>query len=418
MAEASVAEDAPHRTGVDLTTGVVVLLGLATFINYVDRGSLPTAAPLLKDQLHLTNTQVGMLISAFFWTYTFGQTFSGWVADRINPYRTLAIGLAVWSLATALMSAASGFLAILLLRLAMGVGESASFPCTSKLFAQHLPPGRLGGANGVVSVGLALGPGFGAVVGGLMMARAGWRPVFLTFGLASLLWLIPWTRVTARAARAADAAPPAVGPSYARLLRIRSLWGAGLGHFASNYMYYFMISWLPFYLVKSRGLTMTQMAEFTGAIYVIHAAFSQATGWVSDRWMAAGASSTRVRKTFAVTAHLGSAACLAVCAAAPLRVAMAALIVSGVFSGFTTPTIFAIGQSLGGPRGGGRWISLQNTVGNCAGVLGPIITGFVVDRTGQFMAAFVIAAAVGVIGAACWGLVVGKVEPQNWGSPD
>jgi MFS family permease len=119
---------------------VVALMGLCVFINYVDRGNLATAAPLIKDQLRLTETQVGVLIAAFSWTYTPSMFLAGWLCERINPYRTLALGLLVWSLATAATGLAQGFGALIILRLVLGVGESAAFPASSALIGRHLEP--------------------------------------------------------------------------------------------------------------------------------------------------------------------------------------------------------------------------------------------------------------------------------------
>ena len=143
-------------------------------------------------------------MSAFFWTYTPGQMLAGWLAERINAYRTLAIGLAIWALATAATGLAGGFMAMIALRLVLGVGESAAFPCSSKLLAQHLPAHRLGFANGLIALGFALGPAFGTFAGGLLMARFGWRATFLVFGLASLAWLGPWLMTTRHASARAD----------------------------------------------------------------------------------------------------------------------------------------------------------------------------------------------------------------------
>jgi len=149
-----------------LRTRIVVLLALAIFINYVDRGNLATAAPLIRDELKLTHTQIGMLLGAFFWTYTPGQLLAGWLAEKINAYRSLALGVALWSLATVATGFATGFVSILALRLVLGLGESAAFPCSSKLLGEHLPQHRLGFANGMIGVGLALGPAFGTFAGG------------------------------------------------------------------------------------------------------------------------------------------------------------------------------------------------------------------------------------------------------------
>ncbi|HEY6578412.1 MAG TPA: MFS transporter, partial [Rhizomicrobium sp.] len=157
----AVAAESVSRPSAGIGGGVVPLLALAIFINYVDRGNLATAAPLMKDELHLTGSQIGLLFSAFYWTYIPSQILAGWLAERINAYRTLALGLFFWSLATAATGLASSFALLIALRLILGVGESAAFPCSSKLLARHLPSNRLGTAIGAIATGLALGPALG-----------------------------------------------------------------------------------------------------------------------------------------------------------------------------------------------------------------------------------------------------------------
>ncbi|MBS0409163.1 MAG: MFS transporter [Proteobacteria bacterium] len=396
------------------TTTIVALMALAVFINYVDRGNLATAAPLMKDELKLDNTQVGLLLSAFFWAYTPGQVLAGWLAERINAYRALALGLTVWALATVATGLAGSFALLFALRLVLGLGESVAFPCSSKLLAEYLPTHRLGHANGMIGAGLAAGPAVGTFVGGLLIARFGWRPSFLVFGLVSLMWLAPWLAATRAASGEASKAPAGPVPSFLAILRRRALWGAALGHFAANYTLYFVVSWLPTYLVKARGFTVPQMAEIGGAIYLVYAASSLTVGWVCDRWMAAGAGDNRVRKTAMIAGHAGAAACLAACAVTGPIGSLVSLLLAGFFFGFTTPNIFAIGQTLAGPRAAGKWIGVQNCIGNIAGIVAPIITGVVVDRSGAFVWAFVIAAGIGLLGVVGWGLIVRRVEPVAW----
>ncbi|MEP6967090.1 MAG: MFS transporter [Pseudomonadota bacterium] len=399
-----------HGIGV----GVVPLLALAVFINYVDRGNLATAAPLIKDELSLSGVQIGVLLSAFFWTYTPSQLLAGWLAERINAYRTLAIGLAVWALATAATGLASGFVVLVSLRLLLGVGESAAFPCSSKLLAEHLPEHRLGVANGIIGLGLSLGPAFGTFAGGLLMAGLGWRATFLIFGLASLFWLGPWWATTRHASARADATPRAPAPSFRAILKHREAWGASLGHFSANYAFYFVISWLPLYLVKSRGFSLAEMAEIGGLVYVAYAASAGVTGWLTDRWMQRGATANRARKTAAVTCHVVVAFALLACAMGDRTVSVASLFVAAIGFGLNTAGIFAIGQTLAGPVAAGKWIGLQNCVGNLAGIVAPLVTGFVVDRTGQFFWAFVIAAGVALLGVCGWGLIIRRVSPVTW----
>ena len=304
---------------------VVGLLALAVFINYVDRGNIATAAPLIKDALHLSASQVGVLIAAFFWTYTPCQLLAGWLIERIDAYRTLALGLGIWSLATALTGLAGGFTALIALRLALGLGESAAFPASSTLLARHLPQERLGMANGMIGLGLSLGPAFGTFAGGLLMAQVGWRNVFLVFGLVSMLWLVPWLVRTRHLSRAAAAAPPGRGPSYLSLLRRRDAWGTYLGHFSANWATYFVLSWMPLYLVKARGYSVSAMAEIGGLIYVAYAVSNALAGWLTDVRIRGGASANSVRKTAAAACHLTIAVGLMIGAVADPRVSVAGL---------------------------------------------------------------------------------------------
>jgi MFS family permease len=415
VAQAEISSGGAHDAAESgLRSGIVALLALAVFINYVDRGNLATAAPLIKGELKLSQTDVGLLLGGFFWTYTPGQILAGWVAEKINAYRTIAIGLALWSLATFASGFASGFLALFLLRLVLGLGESVAFPCSSKLIAEHLPQHRYGAANGLIGVGLALGPAFGTFVGGLLMAKWGWRPVFTLFGLISILWLVPWLGMTREASREADRPKTTAAPSFRAILRQRSAWGACLGHFAANYAFYFVILWLPTYLVSARGFSVAQMSIIGGVVYVCYAISSQLTGMVSDSWMRAGASATLVRKSFMIASHAGAALCLAACVAGGPVTAVASLVMSGICFGFGTPTLYALGQTLAGPRAAGKWIAVQNCVGNAAGIVAPAVTGFLVDRTGQFTPAFLIAGAIGLLGVLAWGVIVREVKPADW----
>ena len=112
---------------------LVLMLAAVLFINYADRGLLSIAAPLMQSELHLTDPQLGMLFSAFFWTYTCVQIPVGWIAERHGAQRVLAGGLIVWALATMLVGVAAGFLTLIVLRMLLGIGESTGFPCVAKL---------------------------------------------------------------------------------------------------------------------------------------------------------------------------------------------------------------------------------------------------------------------------------------------
>jgi len=396
------------------TGAVVALLALAIFINYVDRGNLATAAPLIKGELKLNNTQVGELISAFFWIYVPGQLLAAWLVSKINAYRTLTIGLAVWSAATVLMGFASSFAALLTLRILLGLGESAGFPASSKLLAQHLPPHKLGSANGMISAGIMLGPAAGTLFGGLLIAHAGWRALFVLFGAISVLWLAPWL-ISTRALSLDDRrrTQTATEPTFRTLLARRELWAAGIGHFAANYPFYLVLSWLPLYLVKAQGYSLTAMAELGGLVYFLSAVIALGGGFIADRWMARGASSNRVRKTFMGIASAANIVCMLMCAFGGPKLAIAGLVLSSV-GALGSFNLYAIGQTLAGPVAAGKWIGVQNCIGNIPGIVAPLITGMIIDATGQFRLAFAAAAAIATLGLFCWMVGIRRIEPISW----
>jgi len=395
-------------------TVLVPLLALVIFINYVDRGSLAITTPLVKDQLQFSGTEIGILLSAFFWTYVPAQILSGWLSERISPCQVLALGLTLWSVATISMGFVNGFAGFLLLRLLLGIGESAAFPCSSKLLASYVPPEQLGKANGLISAGMGLGPAFGTMIGGLVLAQFGWRPVYVLFGAASLFWLLPWRHASQLVAAQLASQPKPGSPPLAQVARNRNLWGAVLGHFCMNYAFYFILSWLPLYLVKARGLSIEHMAKTGGVVFLVFAASGFFTGRITDRLIQSGHSINVVRKTFVVCAHGLIALCLVLTGLGDLPVALASLLVAGVALGLGMPNVYAIGQTLAGPNAAGKWMGIQNAMANCAGIVAPVVTGTIIDRTGNYDYAFYIAALVVLAGMLGWGGVVRKVQVTDW----
>ena len=161
---------------------VLVLLSLSLFINYIDRGSLSIAAPTIKDELSISPSQLGFLLSAFFWTYAVLQPLYGWLVDRLNVYWLLACGFFVWSLATATTGLVHTFTTLFALRLAVGVGEAVSYPAYSKIVALNYPEEHRGLANSIIAVGLSLGPAFGIFAGAMLMMHLSWRTFFIGLG--------------------------------------------------------------------------------------------------------------------------------------------------------------------------------------------------------------------------------------------
>jgi MFS family permease len=393
-------------------TILTLLLALSIFINYIDRGNLATAAPLIKADLHLTTLEIGLLTSAFFWIYTPGQLVAGWVVDRLGGYVALGLGFALWSLATGLTGLAGSFALLLGFRVLLGIGETVAFPSMSKLLAQAVPPAQLGLANGFTTSGTSFGPAIGVLAGGLIIAAIGWRPMFLLFGVTALLWLPPWM-LHGRSARAAQPTPQQP-PPYRAILIQRGLWGTTLGHFSYVYGVYFTLSWMPLWLVERHGYSLIAMARLLALVYATTGTAAVVSGWMCDRLIGSGWSITAVRKSASILAHVGGAAGLLGCAVGSPRIVVVSLLLAAICHGAIA--IWPIAQTLSGPRAAGRWVGVQNCLANTAGIIGPPVTGWIVDRTGSFQLAFVLTAVIVLLGALAWGVIVPRIEPVDWES--
>ncbi len=411
--------DAPASEQKGLTPAlwvVLALLSLSLLINYVDRSSISIAAPLIRNEFGLSASQLGVLFSAFSWTYAFFLILSGWLADRFNVNWVLAIGFAVWSIATLLTGAATGLAVFLVLRLLLGMGESVAYPCYSRIVVRHFPEHRRGLANSIIAIGMPGGLAVGTFAGAILMGQFGWRPFFIMLGLGTLLWLVPWFTFMPRGRRMVQPMTSDVSPPIGELIEQRSFWGTCLGLFALNFLLYFMINWLPLYLVRERGFAMSSVAV-VGFVYLIAAVISPAAGWFSDYWVAAGATPTLARKTIMAGGQVLCGLCLIACVTASPRFALLFLFLGGVGFGFSNSQTWAIAQTLAGPNASGKWTGIQNFMGNFAGILGPIIAGDLIDRTGGFFWAFAVTAMVGIFGAASWVFVVGSLEQISWQKP-
>ena len=388
------------------------LLAVAVLINYVDRGNLAVAAPLLKGELRLSNTQIGVLITAFFWTYTLVMALSGWLVDRVNVNWVLAAGFVVWSAATA----ATGFVYtvgfFILVRMALGAGESVAFPSFTKIIAANVPQQHKGVANAVILTGMSLGPAIGTYACGLSMAHFGWRPVFIAIGFVSLLWVVPWLVYMPRNMKTEARTPAAA--SMADMLRQRNFWAASAGHFCSNYPLYFLIVWLPLYLVHERHLSMQQMSIKATFYYLAFAAMAPLSGWIADRFIRAGYDVSTVRKTGMGVGHALVAIGVLAASSADPHVWLSGLIVMGMGSGCVGPNIFVFAQTLSGSSVAGKWVGMQNALANLAGVVVGPLTGWIVDRTGHFALGFSVCAGVAVMGGVFWVLGVSRVEQIEW----
>ncbi len=394
-----------------LQRNTLMLLVLSVVINYIDRGNLSVAAPQLSVELGLAPQQLGVLHSLFFLTYALFQIPCGWLVDRFNVNVVFAAGYALWSVATGLTGFTSTFVVLAALRLLLGTGEAVAYPSYSKIIAGTFAEHQRGFANALIDAGTKLGPTLGTLIGGLIVSHVGWRSLFWIVGFLSLLWLIPWLRSAPQVRSASGNDPPS--PPIAEIVRHRAAWGTFLGLFCINYAWYFLLTWMPYWLVKERGFTMDRMAVLGSIPYLAAALGSTCWGWFSDHLIRKGHAPSKVRKTFVVAGQL-SALWLLPAVFVSSNTLMLVFLTIALMTMTLTSSHWAITQRLAGPVAAGKWTGIQNFFGNLSGVAAPSITGFIVQRTGQFYPAFVLVVVVILLGACCYGLLIRKVDPIPW----
>lgn len=400
-----------RSSGIEMV--LVLLLGLAILLNYVDRGAIAIAAPKLKPELGLNAKEFGLAVSAFFWIYAPIQYAIGWACDRWCVYRLLAAGIALWAVSTMMMGFVGSLAALVFLRLLLGLGESITFPGATKVISRHVPPHSRGMANSVVAMGIALGPVIGTLAGGLIVAHQGWRPMFVIFGAMTLLWVAPWLLIARRvpdfASRSSEVRVP-----VARLAGRWPVWSMSVAHFCATYSLYFVVTWLPLYLVQSRGQTIEHMTYLATLGFLAQAVAAFAIGWSSDRWTRSGRVEAKFRRwSTAGSGFLAAIGVIGLMYAHSDALIALWLMALGVSAAVPGVNLYAVAQMFAGPRASGTFIGIQNATGNMSGILGPIITGAIIDFTGVYDNAFILTAAIAAFGGFWWLLAVPKIEQME-----
>ena len=263
---------------------------------------------------------------------------------------------------------------------------------------------------------VAWGPALGTFAGGLILASYGWRPIFFIFGSVTLLWIVPWLWVSKphwqRASQDLTAVP------VREVMRYRTAWSLGIGHFANTYGFYFLLAWLPLFLVKERGFSILQMTAMTTAAYVVQGVSALAWGWLSDRLVQTGSDEGRLRKgLMSLNLAVSAVAILGIgVSASPqgdLRLAhrQCVLLRDRRFELLCHRQIFA------GPRAAGTWVGVMNGVGNLSGIVGPILTGMLIEHTGSYLWAFGVSAGIVALGALWWPLALRKFAQSTLAEP-
>jgi len=393
-------------------------LVLSILVNYIDRGALSVAVPSMELEFSMSDSEKGLLLSAFFWTYALLQLPAGWLVDRFDVKWVYAGGYLIWTIATALTGFVNGFALLIAARLLLGIGESAAYPAISRLIVENYPEHQRGTANSLIDAGTKIGPALSILAGGLLVDQFGWRPLFVVLGLGGLLWLVPWVRwIPSRPKQNQASATPTEkldGPSIVQVLLNPSVWGTSLGMFALGYVWYFLLTWLPSYLMDVHKFDLKETAVLAALPFLAMAVSSVLSGWTADRLISRGGSPTLVRKGIALGGFLLAAGLLVAAALSDSSTLCVVLLIATCCAlGMFTANVWAMTQTMAGPAAG-SWTGIQNCIGNMGGITSPLVAGWTVEASGSYQTAFYAAAIVMTLGAAAYLTLVGPIKPVPW----
>jgi len=384
---------------------IVLLLFLGSMINYLDRGTISMALPLIARDLALGPADKGLLLSAFFWSYALMQVPIGWCADRYNLRWLYAAAFVLWSLAQGLTGLATGFAVLIGFRILLGIGESIYLPGGTKIVSLLYDHRERGLPCGLFDAGTSVG----LVVRGIfipwLLVRYGWRTVFVLIGFPALVWLIPWLAMTPRRLSGPQVYHPWRLPTLNR-----NLLGICLGFFCFDYHWYLVVTWLPDYLVTVRHLTLLRAGFYSSLSPLVYCISEPLGGWIADRLIQLGWDETRTRKGIVTIAFLtGLLLVPAALVDTPNKAIL--LIIGASLTGLATGNVLAILQSCAPPEEVGVWVGIENFAGNIGGIIAPLAMGLLISRTGSYFPGFALAAALPLAGLLAYWFIVGELKP-------
>jgi MFS transporter, ACS family, D-galactonate transporter len=387
---------------------VVALIFLGMVISYVDRGNLSIAAPSIMRDFGIAPGAMGLLLSAFFWTYGAFQIPAGAFLDRVGIRRGYAIGFLVWSIASASIAVSRGTGDIIGMRLVLGMAESIGPLASLAFIRNHFQGKDQGLPTSIYIAGQSIGPALGALVGTMLLDRFGWRLVFAVTGLGALIWLPCWLL----AAPADEARPVQVAVMSTRawtwrsLLGSRGFWALSLCILLASYYWYFVLTWVPTYLVVARGFSTLAMGRVVSTGLFTVAVTNVLAGYSADR-LARGAGVFRIRVLFAAAGYLGTAAILLLLVLPERAWIVPVFTFSMCATGMGNASFWAIAQHVSPANMTGRTIGFLNTLSQVAGVAAPLVTGWILGPEKHFGPAILVAGVCPVLAGACL-LAVGR----------
>jgi sugar phosphate permease len=400
---------------------IAVFLFFNLLINYIDRVNLSVAAPALVKYFHWDPARMGWVLSAHLWTYTICLIPTGALLDRFGARRVSAIGITLWSAASMLTGAVTGFATMCLARLSLGMGEVTTFPVAGKVIRQWFPVKERGFAWAIFHSGGHAAPALATPFVAWLVVRNGWRGSFVILGTLGFIWLVfwlwkyrepeecPWLSAEERqfilenrdgGSAPTRASQDRAGKMLSTLFRQRTMWGVMLTQGCSTYFNYMFLAWLPTYLVQVRGLQLEKAGVYTAAPYMVAVVVVLGFGKLSDRLLTAESIRKGKRRNVVIMLLL---LCTVVMLINVVQSERAVLIVLAMALSFNltclTLNLALTSDLIEDAQIAGTVFAIVSTSANLFGLCAPVVTGYIIKATGSFSAAFDVSGVV-VIAAA------------------
>lgn len=395
---------------------ILGLMCLMYFIAYIDRVNIAITAPILKKEMGLSPSQIGLIFSAFAYPYAAMQILGGWMADKFGPRIILALLSIIWAIATILCGFAWGIGSLVLFRVLLGVGEGGAFPAATRAFTYWMPASERGFAQGITHSFARLGGAVTPPIVLAIVAAYGWRQSFIVLGVASIVWTIffVWLfRDTPRehkwvkqeeideigVSSAAQKRVSAGQTPWAEM--IKAMWLVTFVDFCYGWSLWVFLTWLPSYLKDSRGFDLKHLALFTSLPLLAGVVGDTLGGVVSDQIYKRTGSLKLARRSVLVVGLTGALVFIlpAIYTKSSLA-AVALLSASFFFLELTNAVLWSLPIDIAGKFAGTAG-GMMNTGFGVAGMISPAVFGFLIEKTGSYEVPFLISAALLAVAAVC-----------------
>jgi MFS family permease len=407
----SVSEAAPARRFWDAHATVTMLLCVLFAIMYLDRVNISAAALSLKAHFELSNTQMGVIFSAFSWTYLGSVMFGGWGARKYGAKSTLTAAVIVVGLGTIATGLANGFATLFLARLAVGMGEGPAFPAATQAMRNWYPPHRFGYIQGITHSASRLGAALAPPIVAAVIIWAGWRAAFVVCGAAALIWCIGWwfwfrddprkhPTINQSSLEGLSVSLPDRRARIPLRLLTRRMAFVTVVMFAYGWTYWVFVSWLPLYFTNRHHTDLKSSALLTSALFFAGLVGNTVGGVVSDRILKATGRNRMARCSVIMVSLLGAAALIApTMLFDDLRIIVPLLAGAMFFLELTIAPMYAIPMDISKEYAGLGSAYVIMGVG-LAGIVSPVVFGWLIDLTGNWNVPFATGVGILLIGAA------------------